>query len=873
MSRKRTILRTSLVLAFLATFGLALSFAQPNVFAEDDLSGQQLDEFSQNDILFYDPSCDSSSGGGSGGICGTNQNYAGEQVYTDEQMEAIRANQPFYEKAGAEYGIPWQIIPAIHVRESGLKRSNPGNGQGVYQFASASERSSCPEGNFSPGAVSDEQFQIQTNCMARRIREVYGEGLDLGTDDGVKKMFFRYNGTAKVYKQQALKLGFTQEQAENGEGSPYVMNRYDAQREPSSTWGQVKRDHGPIEYPANKDFGAFVYYKAISCDGNSSASQAGSSSGPSTISSNGSPSSSASNGSDVTIIGDSITNGSRDKILEKLPGSDIYAEDCKTVGYDFSTPCGGSTGLNKSGLTLVQELKPDNKLRSKVVLLLGTNPGGFDKLTQTLDEIGSDHQIFLMSLWTKNDDYASANETIAKLVGERSNVNLIDWAGAIKNNPDTYLNSDGIHPNESGQNLLADLIKNAVGTNSCVSVGEFTYYDQNDPRWKDAPYGSSTIGPSGCAPTSFAMAATKYLGRSITPEETAKVAGDAGMYISGSGSSPEVIKTLASHYGMEYERLSAPTVDETVELVNKYLKDGWGIIMSGKSTSEEGGLPFTPRGHYVYIRELTSDGKWLVDDSYHSELGQKAGAANGHPFTTIAPEATYDPAELIKNSGRLGDAQTINAVRSTSSATNSDCDSVCSTGGGTGQVSEDGLTYEQAKQLMINYGANKNNSSRDAAGAAMWNLCGGGGSNCATFSTFFVNKFTSTHVSSVSCGLGSAKYAVYPCLSKNYGIPAGDEPKVWAVFAWPNSGDGHTGVILGHHDGKWIVGHASCHRGKSGLRGAGDGTKEGGGSGFVIMDEDIFVAIWQRNLKSADYAYFDDQINFDALQKFIDTGE
>lgn len=255
-------IRLLLSLAFIA--GLTLSISDI-AFATSTIGEEKEAEYSLNNIMFFQH-CPTTKNGGSE-ICGTNKNYAGEQVFNEKQMEAIQANQPFYEKAASQYGFPWQIIAVIHQREHGLARSNPGNGQGVYQFASATRRASCTGGNFSPGRISDEQFQIQTNCAAEAIKNSYGAGLDLNTDDGIKRMFFSYNGRASAYINQAIKLGFSQEQAENGEGSPYVMNRYDAKREPSSTWGQIKTDGGSIQYPANKDFGAFVYYKALACDG------------------------------------------------------------------------------------------------------------------------------------------------------------------------------------------------------------------------------------------------------------------------------------------------------------------------------------------------------------------------------------------------------------------------------------------------------------------------------------------------------------------------------------------------------------------------------------------------------------------------------
>ena len=236
---------------------------------EATLDPQDEANFSQNDALFYEPCGDADSNKESVEICGTNKNYADEQVWTDAELKAIKANAPFYQKAASKYGIPWQILAVIHKREHSLARDNPGNGQGVYQFYSAEERSKCEGGDFSPGKISDEQFQIQTDCAAKRIKESYGAGLNLTRDDDIKRMFFKYNGTASAYKRQAIRLGFSQAQAENGEGSPYVMNRYDKKREPSGKWCQIKRDNGPMECPANNDFGAFVYYKAITCGGNS----------------------------------------------------------------------------------------------------------------------------------------------------------------------------------------------------------------------------------------------------------------------------------------------------------------------------------------------------------------------------------------------------------------------------------------------------------------------------------------------------------------------------------------------------------------------------------------------------------------------------
>lgn len=228
------------------------------VHAEVKLPTGRDEEFSQNDILFYNPdgslatSCSSTSGSTDG-----NTLYNGEPVFSDSELETIKNNQPFYEKAASQYNFPWQILAVIHYREHNLERDNPANGQGVYQHTNK---------YFKPGPITDSEFQEQSNYTAQQISSSYGGGLDLNTEDGVKTMFFNYNGAAQAYKAQARSLGFSEEEANRGEGSPYVMNKADEKRDPNknpSGWGQIKHDYGPIEYPANQDPGAFIMYKAL----------------------------------------------------------------------------------------------------------------------------------------------------------------------------------------------------------------------------------------------------------------------------------------------------------------------------------------------------------------------------------------------------------------------------------------------------------------------------------------------------------------------------------------------------------------------------------------------------------------------------------
>ncbi len=251
----------------------------PVVVALNFPSGKE-DLYIQNNILFYEPGEETRNLSGGYGYsytygsyygCGEgtgNKNYKGDTVWSNSDLNLITQNRPFYEAAANEYSIPWQIIAVIHYQEHSLKRTNPSNGEGIYQLTSYTNKGTN-ENRFEPTntAVSDDEFMRQTKLAAKLIKENYAKGLDLSTSDGVKRLFFNYNGHGgEYYKNKAIALGLN---PENGEGSPYVMNRYDAQRDPTSSsmnpaWRGIFVGNGV--YDATKTdsrFGAYVNFMAL----------------------------------------------------------------------------------------------------------------------------------------------------------------------------------------------------------------------------------------------------------------------------------------------------------------------------------------------------------------------------------------------------------------------------------------------------------------------------------------------------------------------------------------------------------------------------------------------------------------------------------
>jgi hypothetical protein len=210
---------------------------------------------------------------------------------------------------------------------------------------------------------------------------------------------------------------------------------------------------------------------------------------------------------------------------------------------------------------------------------------------------------------------------------------------------------------------------------------------------------------------------------------------------------------------------------------------------------------------------------------------------------------------------------------------------------------ENGLTFEQAKTLAQWYGYNKDGSSQKAVGLDwQWTyhnteisdtsryscdvdsgqVCGG--ANCVTFSVFFVNKFTPIKY---TANWGDTDGMVDALVNNGLSVSrTGKEPKVWAV----NQGRLHTYVIVGHHEGKWIIVNAGDSN--NGL-GRGDGVKEchsgrfptaGCGAAWATqfddkISPDKWAASWNLNLTHygpMKYAYVD--VDTKKLGEYLKNG-
>lgn len=193
----------------------------------------------------------------------------------------------------------------------------------------------------------------------------------------------------------------------------------------------------------------------------------------------------------------------------------------------------------------------------------------------------------------------------------------------------------------------------------------------------------------------------------------------------------------------------------------------------------------------------------------------------------------------------------------------------CDPSGVSPTISEGGLTEEQAKLFVMNYGENKNGDSRKYASPGSWGRCGGNGANCVTFSRFFINKFTTTKISDGEA-TGDGENVVSFLRSK--GVQTGTEPRVGAVFSWSGGAYGHTGVVLGIHDGKVVVGQASCTDGNNGYRGRGTGNRNTGkGAAFVRTGDPKTGSPWyKKGAGGVTFAY--PEVDMKAIEAYLGGG-
>lgn len=159
----------------------------------------------------------------------------------------------------------------------------------------------------------------------------------------------------------------------------------------------------------------------------------------------------------------------------------------------------------------------------------------------------------------------------------------------------------------SGVKLAKSVRYSGMGNNGSVPL-----LLQTDDKWNNLPYGSSTVGISGCGPTCLSMVITALTdSQNMTPDAVADFSAANGYYVDGVGTSWSLMSDGARRLGLKVKEIS---LDEGI--IADKLEHGYPIICSVTKGD------FTNEGHFIVLTSY-NDGIIHVNDPNSSENSAK----------------------------------------------------------------------------------------------------------------------------------------------------------------------------------------------------------------------------------------------------------
>ena len=423
-------------IVFVVLAGFFAFFSSVPTFA---LDSSQLQMFSQNNILFYDPSAtDCYSGNLSGdtimakvvnylkgnnptgfalsnnGIAGILANFEGESGFNPFRFEGDGVSGP-------GYGIA-QFTPMSKITDKLMSDSRTSNYFNQYfdlKYTYYNPDTGLPKESV-PMTVVDAWLSVQMDFFFGASSEF--ENTKVGD----------YRNTGGSMGLDYINSSMTVREALDAAQSPGDATRifvWIMERPGDKEGASNSRSQNAQKW--------YDYAVAISTAGGSEASV-------------------ASNGSDVTIIGDSITVDSENEIRELLPQADIYAKS----GRQFYNGASDNPG----GFEILRGLVESSSLRNVLVYALGTDGGKVteSQMKEVIAQTGGSKKIVFVTNYSTNDGYIGNNNNFAKAKNDNPNVLMADWKAAIESQPGQYLADDGIHPNVAGRKLFANVISSTI---------------------------------------------------------------------------------------------------------------------------------------------------------------------------------------------------------------------------------------------------------------------------------------------------------------------------------------------------------------------------------------------------------------------------
>lgn len=162
----------------------------------------------------------------------------------------------------------------------------------------------------------------------------------------------------------------------------------------------------------------------------------------------------------ITIIGDSISVGSKEEYAEVLAFDQV--EVIATSGIRL--------GPQRRAISAAVAARPD-----VLVIELGTNdvpvfePSFLEEIDEVLDETDDLPCVRWVTVYVPRaeESVRAVNEHLEDAVDDHDNLRLVDWFTLVDDDP-SLLSPDGLHPNEAGQRVLAEAV--AASAASCTDA-------------------------------------------------------------------------------------------------------------------------------------------------------------------------------------------------------------------------------------------------------------------------------------------------------------------------------------------------------------------------------------------------------------------
>ena len=177
------------------------------------------------------------------------------------------------------------------------------------------------------------------------------------------------------------------------------------------------------------------------------------------------------------MIGDSVTVSLIDDYRQAFTGG--LNDSCGNRDIDM-------------GKKVYEYYKNEGKVGNNVIIALGTN-GAFsaDELESFINEIGSDHTIWLIKNRLTANISDETNQSISTVAPKHSNVKVIDW-NSYSSGHDDWVGDDGIHLTNLGRKAYTQMIVEAIGQNSYIDSATKKANEEAGGAWTAPSDGSMT---------------------------------------------------------------------------------------------------------------------------------------------------------------------------------------------------------------------------------------------------------------------------------------------------------------------------------------------------------------------------------------------